>query len=69
MQFFLFLNNTFLKFKFSRSKIKMFDFKSFPMFNIFFNTSFTCIAPTIFAVEPKIPSASQFNISSDGSDW
>ena len=43
----------------------MFDFKSFPIFNIFFNTSFTCIAPTMLAVEPKIPSASQFNISEE----
>ena len=68
MQFFLFLNKTFLKFKFKRSKIKIFDFKSLPIFNIFFKTSFPSIAPTIFAVDPNIPSDSQFNISSDGSN-
>ena len=33
-----------------------------------FKTSFACNAPIIFAVGPRIPSASQFNISSDGSD-
>jgi len=68
MQLFLFLNKTFLKFKFRRSKIKIFDSKLLPIFNIFFKTSFPCIAPTIFAVVPNIPSDSQFSISSDGSD-
>ena len=31
-----------------------------------FKTSFACNAPITFAVGPKIPSASQFNISSEG---
>ena len=54
---------------FKRSKIKIFDFKLFLIFKIVFKTSFACIAPTIFEVEPIIPSVSQFNISSEGSVW
>ena len=69
MQFFLFLYKTFLKFKFKRSKIKIFDFKLLPIFKIAFKVSFAWIPPIIFAVDPNIPSVSQFNISSEGSDW
>ena len=67
IQFFLFLNKTFLKFKFKKSKIKIFDFKFFPIPSIIFNTSLACIPPTIFAVDPNIPSLSQFKNSSEGS--
>ena len=37
--------------------------KSFPTFNIFFNTSLDSIFATIPATGPNIPSASQFKIS------
>ena len=47
----------------------MFDFKFFPIPSIFFNTSLACIPPTIFAVDPNIPSLSQFKNWSDGSVW
>ena len=37
------------------------------MLNIFFNISFVWRVPTIPATVPKVPSASQFNKSSEGS--
>ena len=69
MQSFLFLNLTFLNLRFKRSIIKIFS--GITPFNpkIIFKTSLACNAPTIFEVGPKMPSASQFNISFDGIVW
>ena len=50
-----------------KSKIKIFDFKFFPIPNIAFNASLACRLPTIFAVDTNIPSLSQYKNSSCGS--
>ena len=64
IHFFLLLNFTFRKFKFNKSRIKIYPFKSFPTFKIFFKISLACMVPIIPAIVPTTPSYSQFKMSS-----
>ncbi len=55
--------------KFNVLKINIELFKTFLVSKIVFIISLACNEPTTLAVVPRIPSWSQFKISSDGFSW
>ena len=66
MHFLIFLNLTTLNFRSKVFKINIELFKLFLESIIVFIISFACKDPITFAVVPRIPSSSQFKISSEG---